>query len=157
MQTPEILESQGNQILTAIVNGMRIEEQSDHVKLAACNALINSLEFSRSNFSKDVSAAAASVASSYVQIFFANFLSFSFSKLKIERNYIMQIICEATQSANDQIKVSALQNLVKIMNLYYEYMDAYMDQALLAVSKIFLSLSHLTNMLPYKRKVYFYN
>ena len=75
MQTPEILESQGNQILTAIVNGMRIEEQSDHVKLAACNALINSLEFSRIYFSVDVSsaaaaAAAATVASSYVQIFF---------------------------------------------------------------------------------------
>ena len=64
----------------------------------------------------------------------------------------MQIICEATQSANDQIKVSALQNLVKIMNLYYEYMDAYMDQALLTVSKIFLSLSHLTNNL--KRKLH---
>ena len=59
MKTPEILESQSNHILTAIVNGMRKEEQSDHVKLAACNALINSLEFSRSNFSKDVSAAAA--------------------------------------------------------------------------------------------------
>ena len=46
----------------------------------------------------------------------------------------MQIICEATQSANDQIKVSALQNLVKIMNLYYEFMEAYMGQALFAVS-----------------------
>jgi importin subunit beta-1 len=46
----------------------------------------------------------------------------------------MQIICEATQSSNDQIKVSALQNLVKIMNLYYEYMEAYMGQALFAVS-----------------------
>ena len=45
----------------------------------------------------------------------------------------MQIICEATQSTNDQIKVSALQNLVKIMNLYYEYMEAYMGQALFAV------------------------
>jgi importin subunit beta-1 len=45
----------------------------------------------------------------------------------------MQIICEATQSNNDQIKVSALQNLVKIMNLYYEYMEAYMGQALFAV------------------------
>jgi importin subunit beta-1 len=46
----------------------------------------------------------------------------------------MQIICEATQSANDQIKVSAFQNLVKIMNLYYEFMEAYMGQALFAVS-----------------------
>ena len=141
MQTHEIAESQSKHILAAIVNGMRKEEKSDHVKLAACNALINSLEFSRSNFSKDVSAAAAAaatVASSYVHIFFA---FFSFSQLKTERDYIMQIICDAAQSANDQIKVSALQNLVKIMDLYYEFMDDYMDQALLAVSKIFLFLS----------------
>ena len=60
LQTHEIAESQSKHILAAIVNGMRKEEKSDHVKLAACNALINSLEFSRSNFSKDVSAAAAS-------------------------------------------------------------------------------------------------
>lgn len=46
----------------------------------------------------------------------------------------MQIICEATQSENSQIKVSALQNLVRIMNLYYEYMEPYMGPALFAVS-----------------------
>ncbi len=33
---------------------MRKEEQSDHVRLAACNALLNSLEFTRSNFDKEV-------------------------------------------------------------------------------------------------------
>ena len=33
---------------------MRKEEPSDHVRLAACNALLNSLEFTRSNFSKEV-------------------------------------------------------------------------------------------------------
>lgn len=54
--------------------------------------------------------------------------------VKTERNYIMQIICEATQSENVLIKVSALQNLVKIMNLYYEYMEAYMGQALFAIT-----------------------
>ena len=60
----------------------------------------------------------------------------------MKRNYIMQIICEATQSANNQIKVSALQNLVKIMNLYYEYMEPYMRPALFAVSNnYYLSLS----------------
>ena len=53
-KNPEILESQSNQILTAIVNGMRKEEPSDHVRLAACNALLNSLEFTRNNFSKEV-------------------------------------------------------------------------------------------------------
>ena len=54
LKNPEILESQSNQILTAIVNGMRKEEPSDHVRLAACNALLNSLEFTRNNFSKEV-------------------------------------------------------------------------------------------------------
>jgi len=102
---PDILESQSNQILTAIVNGMRKEEPSEHVRLAACNALLNSLEFTRNNFSKET-----------------------------ERNYIMQIICEATQSGNDLIKISALQNLVKIMNLYYEFMEAYMGPALFAIT-----------------------
>jgi importin subunit beta-1 len=33
---------------------MRKEEPSDHVRLAACNALLNSLEFTRNNFSKEV-------------------------------------------------------------------------------------------------------
>lgn len=47
----------------------------------------------------------------------------------------MQIVCEATQSPNNQIKVAALQNLVKIMNLYYEFMEAYMGPALFSVSK----------------------
>ena len=51
-KNPDILEAQSNAILTAIVNGMRKEEPSDHVKLAASNALLNSLEFTRSNFSK---------------------------------------------------------------------------------------------------------
>lgn len=51
---PDILAIQSNSILTAIVNGMRKEEPSDHVRLAACNALLNSLEFTRTNFSKDV-------------------------------------------------------------------------------------------------------
>lgn len=59
-------------------------------------------------------------------------------KSKSERNYIMQIICEATQSENNLIKVSALQNLVKIMNLYYEFMEGYMGQALFAVNHLFI-------------------
>lgn len=54
LQNPDVLESQSNQILTAIVNGMRKEEPSDYVRLAACNALFNSLEFTRNNFAKEV-------------------------------------------------------------------------------------------------------
>ena len=34
-----------------------------------------------------------------------------------------------------QVKIAALQNLVKIMSLYYDYMVAYMGPALFAVSR----------------------
>ena len=43
------LEESSNQILTAIVHGMKREEPSDHVRLAATNALLNSLEFTKAN------------------------------------------------------------------------------------------------------------
>ena len=33
-----------------------------------------------------------------------------------------------------QVQVAALQNLVKIMSLYYQYMESYMGPALFAVS-----------------------
>lgn len=65
----------------------------------------------------------------------------------------MQVVCEATQSTNLkvtsldflrsrgktleillQIQVAALQNLVKILTLYYDYMEYYMGPALFAVS-----------------------
>lgn len=102
---PEILETQSNVILTAIVNGMKKEEPSEHVKLAATNALLNSLEFTRANFEKES-----------------------------ERHIIMQVVCEATQSTNTQMRVAALQCLVKIMSLYYQYMEFYMGPALFAIT-----------------------
>lgn len=52
----------------------------------------------------------------------------------MERNYLMEVVCETTQSKDTQIRVTALQCLVKIMTLYYEFMDAYMAQALFPVS-----------------------
>lgn len=102
---PEILETQSNIILTAIVNGMKKEEPSDHVRLAATTALLNSLEFTRANFEKES-----------------------------ERNIIMQVVCEATQSSNTQVRVAALQCLVKILSLYYQYMEMYMGPALFAIT-----------------------
>lgn len=71
---PEILQVQANDILTAIVHGMRKDESNDHVKLAATNALLNSLEFTRANFERES-----------------------------ERHFIMQVVCEATQSDNLQV------------------------------------------------------
>ncbi|VDQ10376.1 unnamed protein product [Trichobilharzia regenti] len=100
---PCILASQSNAILTAIVCGMKKEEPSDGVRLAATNALLNSLEFTKHNFDN-------------------------------ERNYIMQVVCESTQSPSSHIRVAALQCLVKIMSLYYTYMEPYMKQALFAIT-----------------------
>jgi len=99
------MEESANEILTAIVHGMRRDEASNTVRLAATTALFNSLEFTNANFSRDD-----------------------------ERNYIMQVVCEATQSADPQVKVASLQCLVKIMSLYYQFMEAYMGQALFAIT-----------------------
>lgn len=54
-QEHEVLVEQSNLILTAIIHGMRQNEPSNHVRLAATTALLNSLEFTRANFDKEVS------------------------------------------------------------------------------------------------------
>ncbi|XP_054155376.1 importin subunit beta-1-like [Oppia nitens] len=102
---PEILVAQSNNILTAIVHGMRRDETSNNVKLAATTALCNSLEFTKANFDKDT-----------------------------ERHFIMQVVCEGTQCPDIKVKVSALQCLVKIMSLYYQHMEQYMGPALFAIT-----------------------
>jgi len=99
------LEEKANDILTAIVHGMKKEEPSNHVRLAATNALFNSLEFCRANFERET-----------------------------ERHYIMQVVCEATQAVDLLVKVAACQCLVKIMSLYYHFMEAYMGPALFAIT-----------------------
>lgn len=102
---PEILQSQSNEILTAIVHGMKKDEPSNNVRLAATNALLNSLEFTKANFDKET-----------------------------ERHFIMQVVCEATQSTETRVRVAAMQCLVKIMSLYYIYMEHYMGPALFAIT-----------------------
>lgn len=101
----DVLEPQSNAILTAIIHGMRKNEPSNHVRLAATNALFNSLEFTKANFDKES-----------------------------ERNFIMEVVCEATQSPDMQISVAALQCLVKILTLYYLHMEPYMAQALFPIT-----------------------
>lgn len=102
---PEVLQSQSNQILTAIVHGMKKDEPSENVRVAATNALLNSLEFTRANFDKES-----------------------------ERHFLMQVVCEATQSSSTSVRVAALQCLVRIMSLYYNHMEHYMGPALFAIT-----------------------
>uniref|UniRef100_A0A3B5BGR1 Karyopherin subunit beta 1 n=1 Tax=Stegastes partitus TaxID=144197 RepID=A0A3B5BGR1_9TELE len=96
---PEQLQENANQILTAIIQGMRKEEPSNNVKLAATNALLNSLEFTKANFDKEL--------------------------------FVMFNLCSLCCV---QVRVAALQNLVKIMSLYYQYMETYMGPALFAIT-----------------------
>ncbi|EKM76555.1 hypothetical protein AGABI1DRAFT_62890 [Agaricus bisporus var. burnettii JB137-S8] len=102
---PEILSLRSNEILTAVIHGARKEEPSSDVQLAAVHALYNSLEFVRENFEREG-----------------------------ERNYIMQVVCEATQNQSVQVQVGAFECLVRIMGLYYDKMALYMEQALFGLT-----------------------
>lgn len=70
----------------------------------------------------------------------AFFLNLSFSGLhesrQGERNYIMQVVCEATQSPSVQVQAMAFECLVRIMTLYYSKMAYYMERALFGVDHL---------------------
>ncbi|GMH99307.1 hypothetical protein TrVE_jg11769 [Triparma verrucosa] len=86
-----------NNILTAIVDGMRAE-RSDPIRLAACTALRNSLLFCRGNMEN-----------------------------KPERDMIMQVICEATQCTDGKVRAVAYECIVQIGEHYYDKLDDYMQ------------------------------
>ncbi|OAA54181.1 importin beta-1 subunit [Cordyceps fumosorosea ARSEF 2679] len=94
-----------NAILTAVVQGARKEEANQEVRLAAITALSDSLEFVHNNF-----------------------------KHEGERNYIMQVVCEATQAPDSRIQQGAFGCLNRIMALYYENMRFYMEKALFGLT-----------------------
>ncbi|KAL8733147.1 MAG: hypothetical protein Q9166_002339 [cf. Caloplaca sp. 2 TL-2023] len=94
-----------NAILTAVVQGARKEETNLDVRYAAIIALSDSLEFVRTNFENEG-----------------------------ERNYIMQVICEATQSGESRIESGAYGCLNRIMALYYDKMRFYMEKALFGLT-----------------------
>jgi len=94
-----------NAILTAVVQGARKEEPNGEVRLAAITALGDSLEFVGNNFQHEG-----------------------------ERNYIMQVVCEATQADDSRIQQGAFGCLNRIMALYYENMRFYMEKALFGLT-----------------------
>ncbi|GAO16073.1 uncharacterized protein UV8b_02275 [Ustilaginoidea virens] len=99
------LVSHSNAILTAVVQGARKEEANNEVRLAAITALGDSLEFVSTNF-----------------------------KHEGERNYIMQVVCEATQADDSRIQQGAFGCLNRIMALYYDKMRFYMEKALFGLT-----------------------
>ncbi|KAF2749990.1 ARM repeat-containing protein [Sporormia fimetaria CBS 119925] len=101
----EALQHHSNAILTAVVQGARKEEPNVEVRHAAVTALSDSIEFVRSNFENEG-----------------------------ERNYIMQVICEATQAEDSRIQAGAWGCLNRIMSLYYDKMRFYMEKALFGLT-----------------------
>ena len=101
----QTLSQYSNSILTAVVQGARREEPNNDVRNSAINALSDSLEFVRSNFDNEG-----------------------------ERNYIMQVICEATQASDARVIQGAYGCLNRIMALYYDKMYFYMEKALFGLT-----------------------
>lgn len=101
----EYLIAQSNHILIAIVQGAQASETSKLVRLTALNALADSLTFIKNNMEREG-----------------------------ERNYLMQVVCEATQADDHDIQAAAFGCLCKIMSLYYFLMKPYMEQALYALT-----------------------
>ena len=90
-------EAEVNAMLTAVVQGMRKEEPDNEIRLAATVALGNALFFAETNFEKEN-----------------------------ERNYIMQVTCEATVCADVRVRQAAYEVLVGVAEHYYDKLQPYM-------------------------------
>ncbi|CCH62081.1 hypothetical protein TBLA_0G01350 [Henningerozyma blattae CBS 6284] len=101
----QTLIASSNNILIAIVQGAQSTEPSKQVRLTALNALADSLLFIKNNMDREG-----------------------------ERNYLMQVVCEATQTQDYDIQAASFGCLCKIMSLYYPLMKHYMEQALYALT-----------------------
>ncbi|KAJ5167333.1 Importin subunit beta-1 [Penicillium canariense] len=107
-QDPDLrasLTAHSNAILTAVVQGARREEPNMDVRFAAIAALSDAVDFVRSNMDNEG-----------------------------ERNYIMQVVCEATQAEEVRVQAGAFGCLNRIMGAYYEKMRFYMEKALFGLS-----------------------
>ncbi|KAL6278188.1 hypothetical protein ACE6H2_021789 [Prunus campanulata] len=87
-----------NNVLTAVVQGMNLAENSPDVRLAATRALYNALEFAQTNFENEM-----------------------------ERNYIMKMVCETALSKEVDIRQAAFECLASIASRYYEVLEPYMQ------------------------------
>lgn len=95
--TPEIAPEITDLMLTTIVDGIRAD-RPDPIRFAATKALGNSLSFTRKNMDN-------------VQ----------------ERDMILKTICDATQSADVNVRAAAYECIVQIAFQYYDKLQAYMQ------------------------------
>lgn len=101
-------QSETDKILTSIVGGMG-SSQPLEVKLYATKALCDALEFASMNFEK-----------------------------QDERDCIMQMIYEAAVSPDQRIRLAAYQNLNKVADLHYKYLEPYIAMIFSLTTQSFL-------------------
>lgn len=94
----DLVQDEVNSVLTAVVQGMNAAEQNSAVRLAAVRALYNALDFAQTNFEN-----------------------------KMERDYIMKVICEAAVAREAEIRQAAFECLVSIASMYYPVLEPYMQ------------------------------
>mmetsp|Transcript_2074 Transcript_2074/g.2938 ORF Transcript_2074/g.2938 Transcript_2074/m.2938 type:complete len:868 (-) Transcript_2074:237-2840(-) len=94
---PELEPDTTNPMLTAIVDGIRVDRPNP-IRLAAAKALRNSLLFTQKNMEQ-----------------------------KMERDMIIKTICEATQSTDAAVREAAYDCICQVAYLYYEKLNDYME------------------------------
>lgn len=108
--TDALAQDEVNSVLTAVVQGMNKTEVNNDVRLAATRALYNAVEFAQTNFENEM-----------------------------ERNYIMQVVCEATLCPDARVRQAAFECLVAVASTYYEKLAPYMNDIFQITSKATLS------------------
>ncbi len=87
-----------------------LQMEAEVLQATAANSLLNSLEFVREAFDDDK-----------------------------KRDYIMSTICTVACSSTERVTVLILECIIKIMQLYYDKMEPYMESGLFPLSVRFLS------------------
>ena len=77
---------------------MRKDEADEEIRRAGTNALLNALEFVKTNFDNEV-----------------------------ERNFIMQTVCETCTAESKELKSAAFECTVRVVELYYDKLAPYMQ------------------------------
>lgn len=106
---PEVLRGVADQILTAVVHGMRAEETDTDVKKSACGALLNALSFCRQNFENPQ-----------------------------ECQVLMSVILDATVHADQEIRLFGYYILVEVAGLHYDKLAPFMQRIFKVRNSVFI-------------------
>ncbi|XP_004305111.1 PREDICTED: importin subunit beta-1-like isoform X1 [Fragaria vesca subsp. vesca] len=94
----DLQQDEVNFVLTAVIRGMELAENSSEVRLAATRTLFNALEFAQKNFENEK-----------------------------DQTYIMKIICQTALSKEVNVRQAAFECLTSIASTYYSVLGTYMQ------------------------------